>query len=351
MFSLNRALTELRRSLLEEENAASGRALFAEQAHALADMLKKLAVAQSAPTGVHADSERALVRALARAGIGCDEVMVLGDLPDIYLTVSGNFTQNRICRAATLALGIPLSLVMKRKIAEDKAVYLLHPTPRFDAAFGLASRVKQGEQACGDTSSIQRIDERRFLCALADGMGSGTYARRVSDCALTLIESLYRAGMAGETVLSTVNRLLAFNREESFACVDIATIDLDTGRADIVKIGSPLAFLLSQSNVEMLESESLPLGILDGIHPTTLTRTLNDGDVLVFFSDGITAAFGSSADLSDFLCRQPAANPQTLADKLLTEACNRAGCVQDDMTVLAVRLFQRPASDPAEQNG
>lgn len=351
LFSLNRALTELRRSLLEEENAASGRALFAEQAHALADMLKKLAVAQSAPTGVHADSERALVRALARAGIGCDEVMVLGDLPDIYLTVSGNFTQNRICRAATLALGIPLSLVMKRKIAEDKAVYLLHPTPRFDAAFGLASRVKQGEQACGDTSSIQRIDERRFLCALADGMGSGTYARRVSDCALTLIESLYRAGMAGETVLSTVNRLLAFNREESFACVDIATIDLDTGRADIVKIGSPLAFLLSQSNVEMLESESLPLGILDGIHPTTLTRTLNDGDVLVFFSDGITAAFGSSADLSDFLCRQPAANPQTLADKLLTEACNRAGCVQDDMTVLAVRLFQRPASDPAEQNG
>ncbi len=341
LFSLNRALSEYRRRILDEENAAEGRALFAEQAHALADMLKNLAVSQSAPTGAHAEAERALRLALAKIGIACDEILVLGDLPEIYLTVSGNPAQKRICRAAENALGMPFSLSAKRSVAQDKAVLLLHPTPRYDAAFGVASATKEGETDCGDTTSVQRIDERSFLCALADGMGSGTYARRVSDCALNLVESLYRAGMAGDTVLSTVNRLLSFNREESFACVDIATVNLDSGKTDIVKIGSPLSFLLTQGKAEILESDSLPLGILDGVRPTTLSRTLADGDVLVFLSDGITAAFGSSADIADYLCRQPAANPQTLADKFLKEALDRAGRADDDMTVLAVRLFRR----------
>lgn len=166
----------------------------------------------------------------------------MGDLPEIYLTVSGNPAQKRICRAAENALGMPFSLSAKRSVAQDKAVLLLHPTPRYDAAFGVASATKEGETDCGDTTSVQRIDERSFLCALADGMGSGTYARRVSDCALNLVESLYRAGMAGDTVLSTVNRLLSFNREESFACVDIATVNLDSGKPTSSRSALPCPF-------------------------------------------------------------------------------------------------------------
>ena len=96
---------------------------------------------------------------------------------------------------------------------------------------------------------------------------------------------------------------------------------------------------------KVVNFELLPLGILDGVRPTTLSRALTEGDVLVFLSDGITAAFGSSADIADFLCRQPANNPQSLADKLLAEALARAGRAEDDMTVLAVRLFRRTANN------
>ena len=173
-------------------------------------------------------------------------------------------------------------------------------------------------------------------------MGSGEYARRISDCALSLLESFYRAGMAGETVLSTVNRLLSFNREESFACMDMATVNLDSGRADIVKIGSPLTFLLSEQSVEILEGDSLPLGLLDGIHPTALERTLENGSVLLFISDGVTAAFGSSTDIADYLMLRRTENPQALADDLIAEALARTGgAPPDDMTAVAVRLFEQ----------
>lgn len=341
LFSLNRVLAEYRREALEAENAAAGRELFAKQARAVADLLKDLAVRQSVPTGANVQAEQELQGALGSAGIPCDEAFVLGELPEVYITVCGNFPQKRICAAVSRAMGKPFSLATRRNVCADKNVYLLRPSPVFDAAFGVASATKEGESACGDTTSVLRIDERNFLCALADGMGSGQGARSLSDAALGLVESLYRAGMAGDTVLQTVNRLLSFQKGEGFACLDVATVNLDTGRADIIKAGSPLAFLITRAKVETLESDSLPLGILEGVHPTTIARTLSDGDVLVFLSDGISSAFGSGTDVAEFLSRKAASNPQTLADALLSEALARTGTAQDDMTALAVRLFSR----------
>ena len=141
--------------------------------------------------------------------------------------------------------------------------------------------------------------------------------------------------------LSSVNKLLTFNKEESFACVDIAIVDLDSGLADVVKIGSPLAFILSGNTVKILESSSLPLGILDSLHPSTATYELAENDVLLFISDGISDAFGTAADMYECLRSIPAHNPQLLADTLLESALRaNGGTAKDDMTALAVRLFK-----------
>ena len=272
----------------------------------------------------------------------CEEALICGSEPDVYLTTASNISGERLRAIAEGALGFRTAIAAKHAQAAGKTCWLLRRLPRYDAAFGIASATKAGEAACGDTCSVIRIDERTFLCALADGMGSGEYARRISDCALSLLESFYRAGMAGETVLSTVNRLLSFNREESFACMDMATVNLDSGRADIVKIGSPLTFLLSEQSVEILEGDSLPLGLLDGVRPTALERTLENGSVLLFISDGVTAAFGSSTDIADYLMLRRTENPQALADDLIAEALARTGgAPPDDMTAVAVRLFEQ----------
>ena len=342
LFSLNKRLAEYRRQAVGDENAAQGRRMFAEQAHGLAEMLKALALQQSAPVGIQAEAERKLKLALSRAGVLCEEALICGSDPEIYLTTASNISGERLRAIAEGALGFRTAIAARHALTAGKNCWLLRRLPRYDAAFGIASATKAGESACGDTCSVTRIDERTFLCALSDGMGSGEYARRISDCAVSLLESFYRAGMAGETVLSTVNRLLSFNREESFACIDMATVNLDSGRADIVKIGSPLAFLLAEQSIEILEGDSLPLGLLDGVRPTALERTLSDGNVLLFISDGITAAFGSSTDIADYLMLRRTENPQALADDLLAEALSRTGgAPPDDMTAVAVRLFEQ----------
>lgn len=174
-----------------------------------------------------------------KAGIVCSEVLIAGDDDNITLSLItfGKADVKKIAAIASHVLGMPLIISERLTLSKDKFCCILHKKPYFDAAFGVASLTKTGESASGDTHSVIKIDERRFMIALSDGMGSGEYARRISESTISLLESFYRAKMPSSLVLSTINKLLTFSREETFACVDIAVVDLDSGAADIVKIG------------------------------------------------------------------------------------------------------------------
>ena len=339
LFALNKELAEYSRYAAQMQAAREGRRLLAEQAHGVSEILKDIALTQS-EAYPFSEKEECLARALQEDGMLSSEIFIYGDGGEltVSMTLGGQTDAKALCRTAGRALGVPLSLAEKIPLTAERACFVLRRKPRFDAAFGIAARPKQGEARSGDTHSILRIDERRFLVALSDGMGSGENARDVSARTLSLLESFYKAKMPSETVLSTVNSLIAFSSEETFSCLDLAAVNLDTGCADVVKIGSPAGFLLSGDELKILEGESLPIGMLEAVHPATMRVTLKEEDFLVFMSDGVTAAFGSLADLCEFLSGQHPLNPQALAENVLSSALSRAEGSDDDMTVLAVKL-------------
>ena len=343
LYAINAQLGEYRKYMTETENASAGRALLARQAQGVSEILKNLALEQSQPLKIYTELEHRLNTALLRVGIICTEVLVYGNGDDVTLSLVsyGKADVKKIAAVASHTLDEELTISKRLTLGGDKFCCILRKKPRFDAAFGVATATKNGENASGDTHSVIKIDERRFLVALADGMGSGEYARRIAESTISLLESFYRAQMPQSTVLSTVNKLLAFSAEETFACVDIAVVDITSGRADIVKIGSPVGFILSANTVRVLENGTLPLGILDALRPTTDSYELCENDVLLFLSDGVTDAFGSANDLYDVLKTMPIRNPQQLAQDLLNKAIdNYGGVAKDDMTALAVRLFR-----------
>lgn len=342
MFALNKQLAEYRRCADELDAARAGRKLLAEQAHGVSEILREIALEQSEEY-VFSDEENALSNALAEAGILSSEIFLYGEGTNftVTMTVASNVSGKILSEVAGEALGVSLSLAEKIPLTSDRACFVLRRKANFDAAFGIASRAKAGVSASGDTHSILKIDERRFLVALSDGMGSGEEAREVSDHTLSLLESFYKAKMPSETVLNTVNRLIAFSAEEMFACLDLAAVNLDTGAADIVKIGSPVGFILSGDELRVLEGESLPMGMLEAVHPATMRVNMKEDDFLLFMSDGVTSAFGSSADLCAYLSGLKPLNPQALSEEILEEALRLyGGTAEDDMTVLAVRLMK-----------
>lgn len=342
LFATNKLLAAYRVTAREIANAREGRKLLAEQAHGVSQILKDIALEQSEEYSF-SECESALSAALAAAGILSSEIFVYGDgnALTVSMTLAPNVNGKQLCAVAGKALDVPLALAETIPLASNKTCYILKRKPEFDAAFGVASHSKSGESFCGDAYSILKIDERRFLVALSDGMGSGENAREISDKTLSLLESFYKAKMPSETVLSTVNRLIAYSPEETFACLDLAAVDLDTGDADVVKIGSPVGFILSREELRVLEGESLPMGMLDAVHPSTLRAHMDENDFMLFMSDGVTSAFGSSADLYSYLSNLHPINPQSLAEEVLGNALERyQGRAEDDMTVVAVKLMK-----------
>lgn len=341
--SVNRLLADYQKCMLEAENAQAGRTLLAGQAQGVSEILKNLALDQSEPITVYTQKEKELTVALLRAGIVSSEILITGEDGDFTLSVItyGLVKAKKLGKVVSAFFNAPMILSDRISLSRDKYCCILKRRPNYDAAFGVATLTKYGEEKSGDTHSVIKIDERKFMVALSDGMGSGEYAKRISESTISLLESFYRAKMPSKTVLSTINKLLTFNKEETFACVDVAIVDLDTGRADIVKIGSPSGFILSGSSLKILENATLPLGILESLHPVTATHVLEEDDVLLFLSDGITSAFGSTSDLYDSLKTANVSNPQQLADDVLATALSAyGGKAMDDMTVLAVRLFK-----------
>ena len=341
LFSLNKLLAQYRRYVADIQSAREGRKLLARQAHGVSEILRDIALEQSAEY-VFSDGEQRLSRALATAGFVASEIFLYGENENLTVTVTlpAEADAKKLVKVCSRALKTPLSLADKIPLTSLVACYVLRRKANYDAAFGIASCPKNGESASGDTHSVMKIDERRFLVALSDGMGSGQEARSVSDRALSLLESFYKAKMPSDTVLDTVNKLIAFSSDEKFSCLDLAAVNLDTGSADIVKIGSPAGYLLSDE-LRVLEGESLPMGMLEVVHPATMQVNMKENDFLLFLSDGVSAAFGSSTDLLDYLSGLRPLNPQSLAEEILKNALARyRGKAEDDMTVLAVKLMK-----------
>ena len=337
---LNALIAEYRRFITEAENAKSGRILLADQARGVAEVMKNCAVELSRTSREYAELEKILQDKLSTCGISCPELYIDGENMEILAVICGRVDLKSMTEV--ISETTKRKYLLKDKLSYDgqKSCLVFSAPPRLDAAFGVAYAIKSGESVSGDTHSVIKINEHSFLMALSDGMGSGKYAKKVSSTAISLIEAFYRAEMPEDTVLRTINKLLSFNRDERFTCIDIVAVNLETGRADFVKIGSPAGIIVREGEIKVLESTSLPLGILDTLKPTVCSEMLKSGDIVVFMSDGITSAFSSATELYEFLQELKPLNPQNLADKILTAALDRAGhTATDDMTVVCTRLF------------
>ena len=321
-----------------------GKELALKQTKGISDALKGLASSINKQIQPFGETEKKIMDNLLKCGIAVKEIAVFaGEEHEIALTLPYLDVLNPLLiKAISEITGYRSIISENRRISEDLAVITIKRAPNMDAVFGIARKVKEGNKTSGDTHSITKINEGKFLIALNDGMGSGIKAEEISSTAISLVETFYKAGLKSEIILPMVNKLLSFGNDDNFTALDVAIVDLFDGFSDFIKIGSPYSFILTKDTVKIIEGNSLPLGILEEMRPSVCTTPLFSGDVIVLLSDGITDAFASSSDLIDFLSTQRALNPKILADIILERALYLNGNVaKDDMTVFCVRIFER----------
>ena len=345
IFCANRHLANYRNKIIENLNLDQSKTLIGNQACGVAEILKGLALETSQTLKYQSRIERSLADLLHKKGVPISELLIYGENDNVSVSMIlcvAEIPLTVVTRCVSQVIGSEMCLAEKAQVLEQKTFLIFKKAPVYDAVFGVATAKKDGSNQSGDTHSITRIKEDKFLIALSDGMGSGEKARKISDASLTLIESFYKAGMSSKLILDTANKVLSVNTEDAFTALDVGIIDLKTLNADFIKFGAPYGFILCEDGIKVIEGNSLPLGILNELSPVVNQTTLSDGDLLLFISDGISDAFKSSSNLIDFLRERVAKNPQTFCNEILTQAITLSNGKPDDMTCLAVRVFKKP---------
>ena len=347
LYAVNKLLSLHRQALIEKNNVKNGRELLSMQSLGVSEVLKSLALETGSSLKYLNKEEKKISDTLLKLGVAVDEILVYGEENNVSVGMvikSKEYPEELIEKNVSLALGFKTYIEEKYSISDKKVYLKLIKALPYDAIFGVTSSPKQGSIKSGDTHSVIRISRSKLLIALSDGMGSGSDANELSSVSLSLIESFYKAGLNGDLVLGTVNKLLSINTEDSFTALDVAVLDLKNLTADFIKYGSPYGFIIGEAGIRIVSGGTLPLGIIDEIKPAVARAELNENEILLFLSDGVLDTFGSSDEIIAFLRTLPYYNPQNLTDALIERVKELSHEeLKDDVTALAVRVYKKTA--------
>lgn len=227
----------------------------------------------------------------------------------------------------------------KGRITNFKSETMLSFTerPSYKLIVGFAQHSAEGK-LCGDTVKIINDNKGHSILIISDGMGKGSRAALDGAMGAGLLSKLINSGFGFDSALKVVNSaLLVKSNDESLATLDVANIDLFTGKCEIFKAGAPASYIIKNNSITKCELSSMPAGILRGIEFAKRTAVLSLGDSILLMSDGITD-MGDSW-ISKSLNTVAAETPQAIADYILNKAiedCDKQK--MDDMSVIYARL-------------
>jgi serine phosphatase RsbU (regulator of sigma subunit) len=206
----------------------------------------------------------------------------------------------------------------------------------------------QWQETSGDFYDVFGVGDEQAIM-IGDVCGRGQEAAAVTAAARHTIRALayVPACDCPEKLLTAANEvLLGGDYGERFVTVSLAFVRRK-GRKLQVRLGSSghpgPAVLRADGRVEILEGDGLPLGLLPEAPPSTASLELAPGDLLFFYTDGVTGArsaeHGFFEDrLTDSLAAmagRSASDTVRAVQELVTEFSG--GELRDDVTILAVR--------------
>jgi len=251
-----------------------------------------------------------------------------------------------------LAIAIRVDRVFRQRaqVAEALQASLLParlpvvPGLEFAAAYIGAT---QFQEISGDFYDVFKAAEG-WAIAVGDVCGKGQDAAAMTAAARHAIRALAHVYKTPDKVLSAANQVLvAEDYDDRFVTASLAFLR-QSERGVQVRIGGcghpGPAVVRADGRVEILEGNGLPLGLFDDVHPGRIDLSLGQGDVLFFYTDGVTEARSTDlvffedrlADALAAVAGRSAAEVVRAVQDLVTSFSS--GELKDDVTILAVRV-------------
>ncbi len=180
-------------------NFDSSRILVAEQMSGISKIMKSLAQEVNRPVTADSWKENKIIEELSFLDVICSDSVV--------------YEKDKVCTMATLVVKNEdaenekivdvVSKICGGKMSIEResssgrsgwTVLSFKPSPIYNIVFGTAATKKATSKISGDSYSLIKIDNDKFMMALCDGMGSGNKAEKSSNLAMGLIEIFIKQG-------------------------------------------------------------------------------------------------------------------------------------------------------------
>jgi len=273
------------------------------------------------------------------------------------------FTEDHVQTLTILAAHLAVSLENARlyeKVATDEArmereltaaqrlqTALLRPVPDTDYGLDITARILSAREVCGDLYDFLSYGTQQLGVALGDVSGKGSAAALYGAVATGILRSLSPQKLQPAALLRQLNQLMCDRRVEGrYMTVCFATWQKARRKLRLANAGQTQPLLWKDGRVEQIKLTGFPIGIFDDATFEEWSVSLSPGDILVFFSDGLTEAanregkFFGAGRLKDLLAANVHSSSKELADRMLAEVqeFTQGGAITDDRALVVTKV-------------
>lgn len=210
-------------------------------------------------------------------------------LVELYFPLSEEcYDTVRICDLISDELGMALS--SEEPVRSDREIRLrLAELPEYTAEIYGAASCAEDKSENGDSFVCFGDGFGGEYITLSDGMGSGRQAAIGSRLVVKLFRRLISSGLGLGPSIKLINSIMLTKPgDEAFATLDTMRIDLDSCVLSVIKSGASATLIRHGGEVMRISSPTFPIGIYEQSEAYVRDMQLDDGDIAVMFSDGIT---------------------------------------------------------------
>lgn len=183
---------------------------------------------------------------------------------------------------------------MERELEVARAIqtsFLPGELPQ-EPGWEVAAHYRAARQVGGDFYDFFRVDEHRWAVVVADVADKGVPAALFMVLSRTLLRAV---GLNRHTPLETLRRvnqlLLHDSRSDLFVTVWYGLWDAQTGTVQYCSAGhNPPLLVHADGSAELLSARGLALGVVSDVVLHEAEVTLEPGDLLLAYTDGLTDA-------------------------------------------------------------
>ena len=215
--------------------------------------------------------------------------------------------------------------------------------------------VEPAGEVSGDFYDVMRLDGGRVGLVVADVSDKGVPAALLMMASRTLLRGAAIGLGDPAQVLSEVNSLMCRDNSQSmFVTVFFCVLDPADGTAVYANAGHPSPLIVrADGSVAPLESAgNVVLGLLPGADYELFTLSLEPGDLLFMYTDGVTEAVGGSDEdfgeerLIEILSGEAMMSASGCSARVMEAVRDFAGgrAQSDDITCVVARRGPGPAA-------